>query len=63
MPVRKAYRLSSEFLADKPVFADILNEFTNFIGDDLLVIHNAPFDIGFLNAEFTVVDVPLSMGA
>ncbi len=44
--------LSSEFLADKPVFADILTEFTDFIKDDLLVIHNAPFDIGFLNAEF-----------
>ncbi len=54
--------LSSEFLADKPVFADILTEFTDFIGDDLLVIHNAPFDIGFLNAEFSRCDYPpLSM--
>ena len=54
--------LSSEFLADKPVFADILTEFTDFIGDDLLVIHNAPFDIGFLNAEFSRCDhPPLSM--
>ena len=54
--------LSSEFLADKPVFADILTEFTNFIEDDLLVIHNAPFDIGFLNAEFSRCDYPpLSM--
>ena len=44
--------LSSQFLADKPVFADILTEFTDFIKDDLLVIHNAPFDLGFLNAEF-----------
>ncbi len=54
--------LSSEFLADKPVFADILTEFLDFIGDDLLVIHNAPFDIGFLNAEFSRCDhPPLSM--
>ena len=45
--------LSSEFLADKPVFADILTKFTDFIKDDFLVIHNAPFDIGFLNAEFS----------
>ena len=54
--------LSSEFLADKPVFADILTEFTDFIKDDLLVIHNAPFDIGFLNAEFSRCGhPPLSM--
>ena len=54
--------LSSEFLADKPVFADILTEFTEFIKDDLLVIHNAPFDIGFLNAEFARCGhPPLSM--
>ena len=54
--------LSPEFLADKPVFADILIEFTDFIKDDLLVIHNAPFDIGFLNAEFSRCGhPPLSM--
>ena len=54
--------LSSEFLADKPVFADILSDFTNFIGDDLLVIHNAPFDIGFLNVELSRCGhPPLSM--
>ncbi len=54
--------LSSEFLADKPLFADILTEFTDFIGDDLLVIHNAPFDIGFLNAELSRCGhQPLSM--
>ena len=54
--------LSSEFLADKPVFADILTEFTDFIKNDLLVIHNAPFDIGFLNAEFSRCGhPPLSM--
>ena len=45
--------LSSEFLAEKPKFSDILSEFTDFIKDDLLVIHNAPFDVGFLNAEFS----------
>ena len=54
--------LSSEFLADKPVFADILTELTDFIKDGLLVIHNAPFDIGFLNAEFSRCGhTPLSM--
>ncbi len=44
--------LSDAFLADKPVFADIAEAFTTFIGDARLVIHNAAFDVGFLNAEF-----------
>jgi DNA polymerase-3 subunit epsilon len=44
--------LSNEFLADKPVFAAIADEFYEFIRDGRLVIHNAPFDIGFINAEF-----------
>ena len=48
---QEIHGLSAEFLADKPVFADILTDFMAFIGDDILVIHNAPFDIGFLNAE------------
>jgi DNA polymerase-3 subunit epsilon len=44
--------LSNEFLADKPVFAEIVGKFLDFIGDGRLVIHNAAFDVGFLNAEF-----------
>ena len=43
--------LSSAFLSDKPVFAAIAQEFLDFISDSALVIHNASFDIGFLNAE------------
>lgn len=43
--------LSTEFLSDKPLFADIAQEFLDFIGSDVLVIHNASFDIGFLNME------------
>ena len=39
------------FLADKPLFADKAAEFLEFLGEDQLVIHNAQFDIGFLNAE------------
>ena len=54
--------LSSELLADKPVFADILAEFNDFIGNDILVIHNAPFDIGFLNASFPAVAARLYPG-
>lgn len=44
--------LSDEFLADKPVFAAVVDEFVEFVGDGRLVIHNAAFDVGFLNAEF-----------
>jgi DNA polymerase III subunit epsilon len=43
--------LTDEFLADKPVFAAVVGDFLEFIGDDRLVIHNAAFDLGFLNAE------------
>ncbi len=50
----EAYRihgLSDAFLGGKPLFADIVDKFLEFIGDDPLVIHNAQFDIGFINAE------------
>jgi DNA polymerase-3 subunit epsilon len=43
--------LSDSFLSDKPVFRDVAADFLAFIGDDPLVIHNASFDMGFLNAE------------
>lgn len=43
--------ITLEFLADKPKFADITEELLDFIRGGELVIHNAPFDIGFLNAE------------
>ena len=43
--------LSDEFLADKPFFHELVDEFLAFIGDSPLVIHNASFDIGFINAE------------
>ncbi|MBR1734361.1 MAG: DNA polymerase III subunit epsilon [Alphaproteobacteria bacterium] len=43
--------LTDEFLKDKPLFSEIADDFLNFIGDGTLVIHNAPFDIGFLNSE------------
>ncbi|HEX8417866.1 MAG TPA: DNA polymerase III subunit epsilon [Methylobacterium sp.] len=44
--------LSDAFLADKPAFADIVDALRAFCGESRLVIHNAPFDVGFLNAEF-----------
>lgn len=44
--------LTTEFLGDKPVFAAVAAEFAAFLGDARLVIHNAAFDMKFLNAEF-----------
>ena len=44
--------LSAEFLGDKPRFAEIADKLVEFIGDAPLVIHNAEFDVRFLNAEF-----------
>src|SRR6202163_810317 len=50
--------LSSEFLADKPLFAHVVVEFLEFIADAPLVIHNASFDIGFINAELDRIKRP-----
>ena len=50
--------LSSEFLADKPLFADVVDEFLEFIADAPLVIHNASFDISFINAELDRMKMP-----
>ena len=51
----EVHGISNEMLADKPVFARIANEFLDFIGDAELVIHNAPFDIGFIDHEFRLL--------
>ena len=48
----QVHGISTEFLSDKPLFAEIAKEFLDFVKDAELVIHNAPFDVGFLNAEF-----------
>ncbi len=49
--------ISLDFLQDKPRFADVAEEFLDFIRGAELVIHNAPFDIGFLNAELARLDM------
>lgn len=53
----QVHGLTSEFLADKPRFADIAVEFLEFVRDAELVIHNAPFDVRFLNAEFNRLEL------
>ena len=50
--------ISNEFLKDKKTFTEIKDEFISFIKDAKLVIHNAKFDIGFINNEFTLIGVP-----
>ncbi len=50
--------LSGAFLKDKPVFSKIADEFLEFIGDTVLIIHNASFDVGFLNAELGFIKRP-----
>ncbi len=55
--------LSSSFLLDKPLFSDVVDDFLNFIGDSPMVIHNASFDMGFINSELKIAGrepLPLS---
>ncbi len=47
----KVHGMTQEFLADKPLFADIVQELLAFINSAELIIHNAPFDLGFLDHE------------
>lgn len=54
----EVHGLAWDFLRDFPVFKDIAQEFLDFIGDDQLVIHNAKFDVPFLNAELGWVNKP-----
>ena len=50
--------LTPEFLADKPLFADVVEQFKQFVGQSELIIHNAAFDLGFLDAEFSRLALP-----
>lgn len=49
--------IDNDFLIDKPVFAEIIDRFISFITGSELVIHNAPFDVGFLNHEFRLINI------
>lgn len=53
---RNVHGIEDEFLLDKPKFADIAKEFIDFIQGAELIIHNAPFDVGFLNNELAMSD-------
>lgn len=51
--------LTAEFLADKPLFEEIAEDFLAFVGDAVLVAHNAPFDRGFINMELARLGHPI----
>ena len=51
----EVHGITNEFLADKPVFADIYDEFVSFVKGAELIIHNAPFDVGFINHEYNLL--------
>lgn len=55
---QEVHGITLEFLQDKPRFADIADEFLQFVAGADLIIHNAPFDIGFLNAELSRMEQP-----
>jgi DNA polymerase-3 subunit epsilon len=55
----EVHGLSDQFLSDKPLFADLADDFMSFIDGAKLIIHNASFDIGFLNFELEQVDRPI----
>ncbi|ARG98873.1 DNA polymerase III subunit epsilon [Legionella micdadei] len=52
----RVHGISTEFLQDKPLFKEIANELIEFIDGAELIIHNAPFDIGFLDAELKLIN-------
>ena len=53
----EVHGLSNDFLKDQPLFKEIADEFLEFISDSPLIIHNAEFDIGFLNSELKRLDL------
>jgi len=52
----KVHGISNEFLNDKPRFENIVDEFLTYVGGAQIIIHNAPFDVGFLNAELRLLE-------
>lgn len=54
----RVHGLSNAFLADKPLFSAVVREWLEFIGDSPLVIHNAQFDLKFLNYELALLELP-----
>ncbi len=49
----KVHGITDDYLKDKPLFSEIINDFLEYLSDSDLIIHNAPFDVGFLRKEFS----------
>ncbi|MDF1818512.1 MAG: DNA polymerase III subunit epsilon [Immundisolibacteraceae bacterium] len=56
----EVHGITNEMLADKPVFADLAADFLAFVDGSELIIHNAPFDVGFLDYELSLLDGPVT---
>ncbi|MDD2920366.1 DNA polymerase III subunit epsilon [Rhodoferax sp.] len=54
----KVHGITSEFLKDKPKFSEVAQDLLDYLKDAHVVIHNAPFDLGFLNMELALVKLP-----
>ncbi|GFO72560.1 DNA polymerase III subunit epsilon [Bathymodiolus japonicus methanotrophic gill symbiont] len=52
----EVHGITNEFLLDKPLFKDVVDDFVDFIHGAELIIHNAPFDVGFIDHEFSLVN-------
>lgn len=55
------HQIGNDFLQDKPLFAAVAGEFLDFISGAELIIHNAAFDVGFINYEFSLLKTPLGV--
>ena len=55
---KKITGLSNDFFKDKKSFKENVNSFLEFISNDRLIIHNAPFDLGFINNELSLLGLP-----
>lgn len=51
----EVHGITNEFLSDKPLFSDVYEAFLNYVKNSELIIHNAPFDVGFLNSELAKI--------
>jgi DNA polymerase-3 subunit epsilon len=54
----KVHGISNEFLRDKPKFAEVAQEFLDYVQGAEIIIHNAAFDVGFLNKELELINSP-----
>jgi DNA polymerase-3 subunit epsilon len=59
----EVHGITNEFLVDKPRFQDVAGEFADYLRDAEVIIHNAPFDVGFIDAEFARLPQGLRMNA